>query len=145
MYTGLQHFHSFWAYVVILTLLVALINAIIGFTSNKNFTAKDRRLGLFALIASHIQLLLGLILYFVSPLAAGGSHGFGGAMRNATLRLYMLEHPLIMIISIVLITIGYSRSKRITVDKGKFRIVMITYALAFVLILSRIPWNEWFN
>jgi hypothetical protein len=145
MYTGLQHFHSFWAYVVIITVLVALINAIIGFTGNKIFTAKDRRLGLFALIASHIQLLLGLILYFVSPLAAGGEHGFGGAMKNSTLRLYMLEHPLVMIISIVLITIGYSRSKRIADDKGKFKIVSIMYTLAFVLILSRIPWNEWFN
>jgi hypothetical protein len=141
MYTGLKHFHSFWAYLVILLLAVALINALLGLLGNKNFTDKDRRLSLFALIAAHVQLLLGLILYFVSPL--GSSNLGGDAMKNATARLYAVEHPLVMLIAIVLITVGYSRSKRLTVDKQKFRTTTLLYGLAFVLVLSRIPWSAW--
>ncbi len=68
MYNFLQKFHSGWAYLALLLLLVAVVNAIIGFTSKKEFTAKDRKIALFALIGTHTQLLIGLILYFVSPL-----------------------------------------------------------------------------
>lgn len=100
MYHFLQKFHSGWAYLALLLLVVAVVNAIIGLTSKKEFTAKDRKISLFALIGTHTQLLVGLILYFVSPL---GKDAFG-QMSNAALRLTSLEHPLVNIIAIVLIT-----------------------------------------
>jgi hypothetical protein len=145
MYTGLKHFHSYWAYLVLLTLLIAVVNAIIGLTSNKTFTARDRQLALFALIAAHTQLLIGLILYFVSPLGASNFSNMGAAMKNADLRLYVLEHPLTNLIAIALITIGYSRAKRLTADQSKFRTLTIMYLIAFILLLSRIPWKAWLS
>jgi uncharacterized BrkB/YihY/UPF0761 family membrane protein len=63
MYNFLQKFHSGWAYLALLLLLVAVVNAIIGVTSKKEFTGKDRKIALFALIGTHTQLLIGLILY----------------------------------------------------------------------------------
>ena len=69
----------------------------------KLFTDKDLRLSLFTLIICHIQLLVGLILYFVSPL---GLEQLGN-MKDAAVRLTSLEHPLINIIALVLITIGW--------------------------------------
>ncbi|MEC7659195.1 MAG: hypothetical protein VYB41_03850, partial [Bacteroidota bacterium] len=63
----LQNIHSFWAYIVLLMLFVAIGNALLGKFMNKSFTIKDLRISLFALIVTHIQLLVGLILYFVSP------------------------------------------------------------------------------
>ena len=98
MYNFIQQFHSGWAYLALLVLLIAVVNSLIGFTSKKEFTAKDRKIALFALIGTHTQLLIGLILYFVSPL------GFQqlGEMKNAALRLTSLEHPLINVIAIVL-------------------------------------------
>ncbi|TDS56609.1 hypothetical protein C8P70_11945 [Myroides indicus] len=110
-----------------------------GKSSKKQFTDKDRKLGLFALIFSHIQLLLGLILYFVSPMV----QSFGVAMKDSTLRLYALEHPLINIIAIVLITIGWSKHKKAEGDAKKFKTFAIFYTLGLVLILSRIPWKVW--
>ena len=143
MYNVLQLIHSYWAYLVFITLLLALINALLGLSANKNFTDKDRRLTLFALLGAHVQFLLGIILYFVSPL---GIKNFGaGTMKNATARLYALEHPLIMLIAVVLITIGYSKSKRLTNPQAKFRTVSIIFGIAFLLILSRIPWHAWFD
>ena len=143
MYSVLQVIHSYWAYLVLITLLLALVNALMGLSGNKIFTDTDRRLTLFALISAHVQFLVGIILYFVSPL---GIKNFGaGTMKDSTARLYALEHPLIMLIAVVLITIGYSKSKRLNDNKSKFHTISITFAIALLLILSRIPWSAWFN
>jgi hypothetical protein len=83
--------------------------------------------------------LIGLILYFVSPL---GKEALG-QMSNAALRLTSLEHPLINIIAIVLITIGWSKHKKETKSESKFKTFAIFYGLGLVLILSRLPWNLW--
>ena len=64
MEIGLQHAHSYIAFAALILLIVASINAIIGMTSNKEFKDGDRKLSLFALIFTHTQLLIGLILYF---------------------------------------------------------------------------------
>ncbi|MES2731232.1 MAG: hypothetical protein V4714_05770 [Bacteroidota bacterium] len=135
--------HSYWAYLVVLTLAFAFINSLLGLLGNKIFAEKDRKLALFALIAAHTQFLFGITLYLISPL--GSSNLGGAAMKDATQRLYALEHPLIMLIAIVLITIGYSKSKRLAAAKSKFRTLTIMYGIAFLLILSRIPWAAWFN
>lgn len=137
----IKELHSGWAYLALLVLLIAVVNAILGFTSKKEFTAKDRKIALFALIGTHTQLLIGLILYFVSPL---GLSAFG-QMSNAELRLTSLEHPLINIIAITLITIGWSKHKRLINSEAKFKTFAIFYGLGLLLILSRIPWNLWFQ
>lgn len=139
MYEFIQKLHSGWAYLVLLLLVVAVVNAIIGLSSKKEFTAKDRKIGLFALIATHTQLLIGIVLYFVSPF---GKAAFG-QMSDAALRLTSLEHPLINIIGIVLITIGWSKHKKLLTSQTKFKTFAIFYGLGLLLILSRIPWNLW--
>jgi hypothetical protein len=140
MYTFIQKFHSGWAYLAVLLLVIAAANAVIGMTSNKEFTPKDRKLALFALIGTHIQLVIGLVLYFVSPL---GMASFG-QMSDKALRLTSLEHPLVNIIAIVLITIGWSKHKKTEISNAKFKSVGIFYGLGLLLILSRIPWSLWF-
>lgn len=139
MYTFVQKFHSGWAYLALLLLLIAVFNTVIGIISKKEFTAKDRKIALFGLIATHIQLLVGFILYFISPL---GLDSFG-QMKDAALRLTSLEHPLINIIAIVLITIGWSKHKKAENSTTKFKSIAIFYGFGLLLILSRLPWNLW--
>lgn len=55
MYNFIQKFHSGWAYLAILVLVIAVANSFIGKSSQKEFAAKDRKIALFALIATHIQ------------------------------------------------------------------------------------------
>jgi NADH:ubiquinone oxidoreductase subunit 2 (subunit N) len=141
MYSFIQKFHSGWAYLALLLLVFAVLNSFLGMSSKRGFTAKDRKIALFGLIATHIQLLVGLILYFVSPL---GSASFG-EMKNAALRLTSLEHPLTNIIAIVLITIGWSKHKKAETDTAKFKSIAIFYGIGLLLILSRIPWSLWFK
>jgi hypothetical protein len=142
MYNFIQKFHSGWAYLALLLLVVAVINSLIGMTSKKEFTTKDRKIALFGLIATHIQLVIGLILYFVSDV---GMKAFSkeGAMKIPELRLTMLEHPLINIIAIVLVTVGWSRHKKLASGEAKFKSITIFYGLGLLLILARIPWKMW--
>ena len=142
MYTGLQHTHSGLAYLALLALVLVIIWALVGALSGRDFQEKDRKIALIAFILCHIQLLVGLILYFVSPLGYSLLAG-GGAMADATARLTALEHPLINILAIVLVSVGFIRAKKLESSTAKFRSIYMMYAIGLVLILSRIPWANW--
>ena len=137
--------HSYWAYIVLLILIIAVVNAIIGLTSKKEFKAKDLRISLFTLIASHIQLIIGFIAYYNSTFYESmRTMGMGEVMKNSNLRKHLVEHPLMIIIAIALITIGFSKHKKKTTDITKFKTITIFYGIALVLILAVIPWHSWF-
>ena len=123
----LLNVHSYLAYAALALLVLASINAILGLTSKKLFTDKDLRISLFTMIICHIQLLVGLIVYYVSE---KGFQAFAieGAMKNSELRLTMLEHPLINIIALVLITIGWSKHKKEESNNGKFKKIAVFYS-----------------
>ena len=141
MYEIIQKLHSGWAYIAFLLLVIAVVSSFIGLFSKKEFTDKNRKIALFALAAIHTQLLIGIIVYFVSPL------GFAslGQMKDAALRLTSLEHPLMNLIGITLITIGWMKHKKLTTSESKFKTFSIYYGLGLVVILSKIPWGSWFN
>ena len=142
----LQNVHSYLAYVVLLVLILAVVNAIAGWAGNKMFTLhKDFRLSLFALILSHLQLILGLVLWFVSTSGLKALQIVGMGNLNAPARLLAVEHPFINIIAIVLITIGWSRHKKFMEGRKKFKSIGLFYGLGLLLILSRIPWGQWLN
>lgn len=142
----IKHLHSVWAYLVLFALIATFINALLGFFAKKEFKTKDLRLALFALIFAHIQLLLGFMAYYVSPFYATLREiGMGATMKDATTRLIIVEHPLMMILAIVLITIGFSKHKKKTIDSDKFKTIAIFYGLALLFVLSKIPWHQWFT
>ena len=135
----IQSIHSTLAYAFLAVVAIAAINAFLGLSSKRNFTKNDRSLSLVALILSHIQLLVGLVLWATSPLGKDAM----SQMSNAAMRLTAVEHPLVNIIAIVLITIGWSKHKKEESSNGKFKKIGIFYALGLLLILSRIPWSNW--
>lgn len=142
----LQNVHSYLAYVALAVLFIAVANAVLGLVQNRIFTLeKDFRISLFALILTHLQLILGVILYFVSTsgFKAIQAAGMEAITSNPPSRLLALEHPLTNIIAIVLITIGWSRHKKFMEGKKKFRSIALFYGLGLLLILSRIPWGQW--
>lgn len=145
MYQIIQILHSYWAYLVLLMIVLAAFNALIKYFGDKEFHAMDFRISLFALIVSHIQLLLGLFLYFVSPNGFKNlsTNGMGGL--DSFSRLLAVEHPFVGILAVVFITIGYSKHKKKLTSKPKFKMLAIFYSIALILVLSRIPWNNWLN
>ena len=143
MYIYLKTVHSYWAFFVLFILVAAIFNAFIGRYTGKEFSTKDLRISLFGLIFSHIQLLIGLILYFVSPWFDQWAAIGMGVMKDAQARLYLVEHPITNILAIVLITIGWSMHKRQSESSKKFLRIILFYSLGLLLLLSGIPWSTW--
>ena len=144
MYSILKNIHSYWAYLVLLVLILCIFNAITGKINGKDFESRDLRLSLFGLIFSHFQLLIGLILYFVSPWFDQWSNlGMGGVMKDAQTRLFLVEHPFTNILAIGLITIGWSVQKQQSDPSKKFLRIALLYGFGLLLLMSRIPWDTW--
>lgn len=136
--------HSILAVAVLIAIAMTVFNAIISLKREEKFKKGDRTIGLIALILTHTQFMIGLITYYVSPWYQSLKNvGMGKAMKDAELRLMSVEHPLTMIISIVLITIGWSRHKKLQADAAKYKSFVIFYGIGLLLILTRIPWSHW--
>ena len=96
----MKDIHSYWAYLVLALLIFAVINAVIGLTQKKQFVDKDLRIGLFTLIVSHIQLLIGLGWYFMSPWYQALKEDAATVMGDKATRLLAVEHPTMMILAL---------------------------------------------
>lgn len=138
MLKGMLHLHSTLAIVLLLALVIAIVITLINFAGNKPY---NRKIALIGLISAHLQLVVGLILYFTSN--RGFANLSGETMGDSVSRLYTVEHPIAMILSIVLITFGYSKSKKIADSKQANKTVLIFYILGLILALSRIPYATW--
>tara|TARA_R110002096_G_scaffold54777_1_gene141204 strand:- start:170 stop:613 length:444 start_codon:yes stop_codon:yes gene_type:complete len=142
MYSTIKSLHSFLPYLLIAGLLASVLVFVAKRFGARPFKKADKTLALVTLILAHLQLVVGLILYFISPIVKTALAS-GEVMKNATYRLYAVEHISVMILAIVFITIGYSKAKRKTEDSAKFQTLWIFYAIGLVLVLSRIPWDVW--
>jgi hypothetical protein len=135
MLQGLIHTHSGLRWIILAGLLLMIFKGFAGKKANAAFTEGDRKLGLIAFIGSHVQLLLGFALYFMS-----GKVNFGNAMANPTFRFYTVEHITGMLLAITLITLGYIKSKKAIESKDKFHALAMYYLIALLIILITIPW-----
>lgn len=143
MYETIKTLHSYWAYLVLLILILSTFNALFKSITGKEYSAKDFRISLFTLIVSHIQLLMGLLLYFVSPNGFSNLTANGMSGLDKVARLLAVEHPFVGILAVVFITIGYSKHKKKLTSQGKLKPLAIFYTIALLLVLSRIPWSAW--
>jgi uncharacterized membrane protein YozB (DUF420 family) len=132
----LKHAHSGLRWVALILLLLAIVNA---FTS-KTYEKKHKMINLFAMVTLHTQLLIGLGLYFISPRVQFVKGWMSSEVAEGMYRFYNLEHILLMIISIVLVTIGHSKSKKGTTPEEKFKPIKLWYVIGLLLILAAIPW-----
>ncbi len=136
MYTFLLKFHSGLRYIVLLLVVLAIVQALVGWLGNKKYTDGNRKLNLFAMISAHTQLLTGLVLYFFSPFV--NFSDMAATMKDAALRYWTVEHSVMMIFALVLITVGHSRSKKAAEGAAKHRAIAIFYGLAILVILVAI-------
>lgn len=132
--------HSLVRWFVLISLLYALYRSYKGWFSNSFYTLQDAKITRVTTIIAHIQLLIGLILYAVSPVIHNLFGNFGEAVQQSSVRFYGMEHSVMMIIAIVLITVGSKKSKQKTSDMKKFKTVAIWFSLALLIILVSIPW-----
>ena len=120
--------------VVLALLAIVIVKSLLGWTGGKTFGKSDDKLSLWLLILTHIQLIVGFALYFVSDAVKFN----GETMKNATLRYWSVEHVTMMLIAIVRITIARITHKKQTTDTGKFKRLFILNALALLIIVVTI-------
>lgn len=143
MHTGMLHLHSILRWVVLLAALWAIIKMASGRGGGKTFTASDKRPALFYLITMDLQLLVGLYLYFSSAVwgyASLKNNDMGVVMGDKAMRFFAVEHIAGMLISVVLVHIGYAATKKNIPDQKKFNKAFWLFLVALVLILATIPW-----
>lgn len=145
MYSTVKMLHSYWAYLVLLMLIIATVNVLIKYFGKKEYEAKDFRIALFTLIVTHIMFVIGVILFFAADyISLISEMGMGSIMKNATLRSNIIEHPVTMILAIASLTIGYSIHKRNLTSAKKLKPLAIFYTIALILVLVKLPWKVWF-
>jgi hypothetical protein len=128
----LKHAHSGFRWVVLILLITAIVTAFSKKKAGSPMKSEDKKLPLFTLIATHIQLILGIILYFISPYVVFAAD----TMKDSLKRFYTVEHILLMLIAIILITIGYSKGKK----TASWKPIFTYYLIGLILILISIPW-----
>lgn len=138
MYTGLIHTHSLLRYLVLILLVLVIVNAFLGLTNKKLFGKTDNILGLSLFSVTHTQLLVGLLLYFVSPFVKFS----GETMKDAEMRYYTVEHGSMMLVAIVLITMARITSKKLTDDSAKHKRILIFNSIALLVILMAIAMSK---
>lgn len=136
----INYVHSFLRWAILLAGLWAVIRSLKGVTGKTPFTAADSKAGLFFMIFCDLQLVVGLILFFMSPLSKSGISDMGAAMKNPMLRFFTVEHETMAIIAIALVHIGKSKIKKAATDAQKHKLGLIFFGLALVVILALIPW-----
>ena len=134
MYNGLLFAHSYLRYIILILLIIVIISSLVALVNKKAYTPGDNKLGLSLFIATHLQLLLGLILFFVSPAVEFS----GAAMKNAETRYWLVEHNTAMLIAIVFITVARTTSKKMVDSQAKHRRMLIFNLIALVIILVAI-------
>jgi hypothetical protein len=143
METTLVTLHSLIRWLVLLAGLAAAGRAIYGLLSRAPWQELDNRLGLLFTISLDLQVLLGLVLYFlVSPITTQNFSNFGEAMGNPAVRFYLVEHSAIMIVALALAHVGRSRAKKAENAVAKRRYAATFFALALLAILAGIPWDR---
>lgn len=134
MYTGILDLHNIVRWAVVVLGVIAIIAAISG----SRWTPQQASLGRWLTIALDVQVLVGIVLYIVSPLVRGAFQDFGAAMGDSTLRFFALEHGLIMLVAAALVHIGVSRGRK----SDNPRQALIFYLLGAAAIAYAIPWDR---
>lgn len=141
MYPFVLAIHNILRWVVLLIGIWAVIQALLGWFGNRDWTKQDRRAGLFFTIGLDIQLLLGLLLYvFLSPWTKGVFQDFGAAMSDPTRRFFALEHAFYMLLAVICGHLGSALPKRVAEPKGKHQRAVLFFFLALLVILLGMPW-----
>jgi len=140
MYQTLTFYHSIMRWLLLASLLYAIYRAYRGFTSNDQFSKTDNAIRHWTATISHIQLVIGIILYTQSPIIKYFWNNFNEAIHDIDTAFFGLIHIILMLTAIILITIGSALSKRKTTDKEKFKIMLVWFSISLVIIFIAIPW-----
>lgn len=140
MYQLILSLHSITRWLVLIGLIVAIYKSYSGWIKKSPFTKSDKAIRRVSASLLHLQFLLGIILYFVSPLTGYLMSHFGIAVKNPVIEFFGMSHTAGMFVSVVLVSIGTRRSQKAPTDTQMFSRMAIFYSIGLLIILIMIPW-----
>lgn len=141
MYSALLHSHNLLRWVVLGLGVFALLRAAQGLSGDRPY-ASARRAGVFFTASLHLQLLLGLALFLVSPFIRELMADMRSTMSDAAARFFVAEHPTVMVVVVVLMTIGGIVAKNAPTDAARHRKLLLFVGITMAMILWAIPWQR---
>jgi hypothetical protein len=141
----IKSIHGLIAYLFLISTVTFVIFSLISFLKKSDFRKTNMTLVKLAFISSHLQLALGLLLWWSQGYLSQLSQDTKSVMGDKALRILAVEHPVTNILAIALITIGFISIKKSALDQTKHLKGIIYFGIALLLILSRIPYHSWLN
>jgi hypothetical protein len=129
------HAHSGLRLLILLFLLAAIVKSLMGWFGKKPFGKSDNLIAILLLSVTHLQIIVGIVVYAMSDMVKAGLLDMSATMKNSGLRFWALEHGIVMLLVVVLITVGRVKSKKAATDELKHKKGAIFYLIALVLIL----------
>ncbi|MEN9393937.1 MAG: hypothetical protein RL362_158 [Bacteroidota bacterium] len=131
--TGLLHLHSFLRYAAVILMIWTIIHA---FMNMKKSEAVASKWSMISMIVLHSQFLIGLILWISKFMSTPA----GEIMKVKDNRYFIMEHSLMMLIGIVLISIGHIKGKKTADMQKRYKTVFTFFLIGFIIIMAMIPW-----
>lgn len=141
MFAALLTIHTLLRWVVLLALVARVGRGAQAVATGASWERFDRILSGAALGLTHLQVLLGIVMYFLSPTVSAGLADMGAAMKDSAIRFWVVEHPFTMILGAIAVQVGFSVSRRASTDAAQHRWALIGYGLGLLLIVAGIPWS----
>jgi hypothetical protein len=141
MYPFVLGAHNIFRWVVLIAGILAVGRALMGWFGKKEWTKQDRLIGVVFTSSVDIQLLFGILLYFVlSQITKGAISDFGSAMGIRDIRFFAIEHVFYMVLALIFAHLGSMLPKKVDDSLSKHKRAAIWFSLALLIILVGIPW-----
>lgn len=140
MYLTLLTLHSLLRWLVLAAIIYCIIRAYRGYAGHQVFTRQDNHFRHWTATIAHIQFMVGIVLYFQSPIVKAFRMNLGSGANDLSLTFFGVIHICIMLAGIFILTMGSMKAKRKETDREKFRTILIWFSLALLIILLAIPW-----
>lgn len=141
MHAAFLHTHNALRWVVLIAGVLTLVQAVQGLRGDRPYAAA-RRAGVVYLASLHLQLVLGLVLFVVSPLIQQAMGDMAATMQDKGTRFFIAEHPTLMVVAVVVATVGSIVAKNAADDAARHRKLLVFTVVTFLLLLAGIPWQR---
>ncbi|WP_126650808.1 hypothetical protein [Chryseobacterium aureum] len=140
MYQTLTFLHSLTRWLVLISLMYTVYRSFKGYFSNGKFTGTDNAARHWTATIAHLQLVIGMIFYFKSPVIQYFWKHFHQAKESSEHLFFGIIHISMMVTAVIIITVSSALAKRKLSDKEKFKTMGIGFSMALIIIFIAIPW-----
>lgn len=127
--------HGFVSSIFTIIAIIIIYRSIRGWSFKKAYTKWDNNISILFLVFLYIQLILGILLYFVLGNQTGGASNMEEAAQQLSLRFWALEHFAIMIFTLFLSQMGWIFIRKSQLDVNKHKNTVFYFGISILLII----------